>query len=371
MSDTARRALRAWAGSLLLAGLSWLAAGCPPKPDDGRIVVEVSGERQPQAATAAEIRRAAEQEGEFSWYTSLPNDVAQGVLGKFQAKYPAIRTQLRRGSTFDLISMINAQLDKGELEADALHVLDICVFIDLKRKGQLLKYSSPEDRGLPPQFREDDYWGAMRIVVLCMAYNRTVLKASQAPRTWEDLLEARFANGKIGLKDPRTAGSAYAEYYFLRDRYGSSFWERLGKQKPQVLSSSSDAIAALVDQRIQVAGEMVSYQAYEAQKEGKPIEIIWPTDGVPVIPGPVAILQSARHVNAAKLFVDFVLSREGQEFLQEVSSSYSARPDVPSPAGRPRLGELKQMIPIAGWEDYLDRQPLYHSEFRKFFGLED
>ena len=348
-----------------------LLAGCRPRSDDQRIVVQVDRDADTEPASPAEIERAAGQEGQFTWYTSLPEDVARGLLDRFEAKYPQIRTRLERDSTFTLVSQINDELDKGQLNADALHVLDVGVFIDLKRQGQLMMHRSPEYRAFGREFKDDGYWGAMRMVALCLAYNPNNLPANDAPKTWEDLLRPEFAHGKIGLKDARTAGSAYAAYYFLRDRYGSRFWERLGDQHPQILGSAREVIRALVENRIDVAAEMIGNQAYAARQDGEPIEIVWPPDGVPVVLGPIAILEQAKHPNAAKMFIDFALSQEGQEYLKKLSDSYSVRADVPPPEGRPTLDELSKMTPIAGWEDYFSRQPLYQGEFGRFFALED
>ncbi len=361
-----------WLVTLLALGSLALLAGCPAQNRSDTIEVEVRGNRRGGArATPAQIEAAAKQEGEFSWYTSLPQSVAEAFLGRFHQKYPEITPRLTRGSTFDMIAKVQNELAQGELKADALHVLDVGVFIQLKREGQLYEYNSPEYRKLPPQYKDDGYWGAMRLVAICMAYNPQRTKPEQAPRTWEDLLDPRWAGGNIAFKDARTAGSAYAQYYFLRDRYGSIFWERLGRQQPKILRSAQEIADALLSGEVALAGGMMGYKVYDEQQKGRPIEAVWPADGVPIVLGPLAIMERARHPNAAKLFLDFALSREGQTIFQNLAWSYSVRPDVRPLPGRPEISKMKQMTPLAGWEDYLDRQPQFRAEFSECFTLGD
>ena len=115
----------------------------------------------------------------------------------------------------------------------------------------------------------------------------------------------------------------------------------------------------------------MGYKVYDEQQKGRPIEAVWPADGVPIVLGPLAIMERARHPNAAKLFLDFALSREGQTIFQNLAWSYSVRPDVRPLPGRPEISKMKQMTPLAGWEDYLDRQPQFRAEFSECFTLGD
>lgn len=344
-----------------------LLAGCPPREDQGPVRIVVSDDSSPAGEMDRDaILKAAKVEGELTWYTSAPEDEAAAFLGDFRKQYPSIRTHLRRASTFDTISKINAEIDSGAVKADCVHVLDVGVFIELRQRGELLPYSSPEEPAFDEKFREPGYWWAMRLVAIAMAYDPEKLSSDQAPETWEDLLEPQF-KGKIGFKDAATAGTAYAQYFLLREKFGKAFWEKMARQNPKISRSADDVLAELLSGGILVAGEMAGYKIQEAQDKGEPIVGVWPEEGVPFIPGPVAILARSGHPNAAKLFVDFALSKKGQERFRDLVRAYSARSDVGPLEGQPPLGSLNLLTPTGGWSDYLQKQNSLRAEFEELF----
>ncbi len=344
-----------------------LLSGCPNNEDQGPVRIVVSDGNGPAGEMDRDaIVKAARVEGELTWYTSAPDKAANAFLEAFKEKYPFIRTHLRRSSTFDTISKINAEIDSGAVRADCVHVLDVGVFIELRQRGELLPYSSPEESFIDEKFREPSYWWAMRLVAIAMAYSSKTMPAGQAPDTWEDLLNPEFA-GKIGFKDAATAGTAYAQYFLLREKFGQAFWERMAGQKPEISRSASEVMAALLDGEILVAGEMAGYKIQGAREESQPIVGVWPEEGVPFIPGPVGILARSGHPNAAKLFVDFALSKEGQEQFRDLVRAYSARSDVEPLEGQPPLDSLNLLTPTGGWSDYLQKQEPLRAEFEELF----
>jgi iron(III) transport system substrate-binding protein len=200
-----------------------------------------------------------------------------------------------------------------------------------------------------------------------MAYDKRKLSASQAPQQWPELLQGRWT-GKLGLKDAQTAGSAYAQYYFLREKYGVDFWEQLAARRPRIYKTEEELLDALVAGDIQVAAGAMGYTigSYARQHPGT-VGTVWPTDGVPLVIGPVAILSRGPHPNAAKLFVDYCLSQEGQVALRDLLGAYSPQPDVAPPPGSPALAELRLLRPAAGWSEYLEKQGDLRAEYARLF----
>jgi iron(III) transport system substrate-binding protein len=365
----ARLRCRPWSiCGLLMAPASLLfLAGCPPEDNEEPISVVVSDGNDASASLSRdEIERAARVEAQLNWYTSLPEKDANAFLEAFRAKYPFVDARLRRSSTFDTISQISDEIDAGDVRADVVHVLDVGVFIELRRRGELMRYASPEGSAIDDRFREPGYWWAMRLVAMGMAYNSQRLTPDRAPKTWEDLLKPEF-RGKIGFKDAATAGTAYAEYFLLRERFGTLFWERMAAQKPRISRSAEEVTDGLLNGTILVAGEMAGYAMLGAREDGKPIVGVFPKEGVPFIPGPVAILARAPHPNAARLFVDYALSREGQTLFRDLGKAHSARKDVGPLRGQPPLDELHLLTPSGGWEEYLQKQGALRTEFEQLF----
>lgn len=347
--------------------LGALLGGCPP-PGQQEIRVTVTEPGQPsEKLSHQEIVALARREGEVWWYTSLPQQAASRFLDRFETEYPFVRTHLTRGSTFDIVRRVDRDIAQGEVQADAVHVLDPAVFADLRRRGELYVYDSPEARHIPPEYKDPGSWAAMRAVTICIAYDKRQMDEKEAPHTWPELLEATWA-GKVGLKDAQTGGSAYAQYYFLREEYGASYWRTMARQNPRLFKSETDTLRALLAGEIDLAGGILGYRVYQAsERDGEPVQAVWPKDGVPMIIGPLAILSRAPHPHAAMLFVDFSLSKKGQEAIRELLGSYSVRPDVAPPPGRLRLSELKILRQEGSWEEYRTRQDRLQTEYSRLF----
>ncbi len=346
--------------------LAALLAGCPPPADNEIRVTVTSSGASARELTGEEIVALARREAEFWWYTSLPEKQAREYLRRFEANHPFITTHLVRGSTFEIVRRIDRELARGQVRADAVHVLDPGVFDDLRRRGELYAYDAPDTRHIAPDYQEAGQWAAMRAVTVCIAFDTTRFSAHDAPRTWQELLDARW-RGRIGLKDAQTGGSAYAQYYLLREEYGASFWRLMAAQRPHVFRSSADTLRALASGEIDLAGGILGYSVYQAALEGAPVEAVWPEDGVPMTVGPLAILSRAPHPHAAILFVDFALSNMGQQAIVDISGCYSLRDDVQPPPGRPALSELNILAQDGSWAEYRTRQDRLQSEYSRLF----
>lgn len=361
------RIIAAFGVSLLtLACLS----GCPRPSSNGEIVVTVSDEGgggASQPRNADQLLSLARADGEVSFFTSMPELEATQFARAFEAKYPPLRVRLVRGGTFDVAGRVERHISAGTPEADVLHVLDPAIFVALRQRGELLYYSPSDVAGIAPEYRDPGYWTAARMIVLGIAYDKRQVTTQQAPQQWPGLLQERWT-GRLGLKDAQTAGSAYAQYYFLREKYGVDFWEQLASRRPRIYKTEEELLDALVAGEVQVAGGAMGYKVAEyARRYPDVVGTVWPSDGVPLVIGPVGILSRGPHPNAAKLFVDYCLSREGQVVLRDLLGAYSPRGDVAPPQGAPSLATLRLLRPAAGWDEYLGKQGDLRAEYARIF----
>lgn len=356
-----------WPLALLAALVAAFLVGCPQPREQQPIRVVVSDDTDHSSArpSANTVLQLAQREGELWWYTSLPDKPAQDFIRQFTRKHPFLTVRLVRESTFDIIQRLQGEVDNGRVQADLLHVLDVAPFVKLKKQGQLLRYDSPQERFIPAQYKDPGVWSALRCVALCIAYNTHRIKDAP-PKTWPELLQSRFV-GRIALKDAQTAGSAYAHYFFLREEYGVSYWRRMAAEKPQIFKTAEESMSALEAGAVDIVSGAMDYTVDDAQRTGSPIRAVWPSDGVPVMLGPIAILRAAPHPNAARLFIDFALSAEGQHALRDLLGGYSVRADVPPPRGLPPLSSLNIMTPAGGWDAYTLRQDILKAEYTQLF----
>ncbi len=343
-------------------------SGCPSSPDNREIHVTITdengGEMQ-QQTTREQIQQAAKSEGELNWYTSLPMERAEQFARLFEKQHDYIRVHLTRESTFDIVRRVEQEIKNRDVQADVMHVLDPAIFTSLKSRGDLYRYYPDGAKGIPPEYKSPGYWTGARLVVICMARSARVSQ-QDAPKTWLDLLAPRW-KGKIALKDAQTSGSAYAQYYFLREKYGRSFWANMAEQGPAMYKSGDEMLQALIAGDREVAGGVLGYKVQKYTANEAPVAPIWPSDGVPVCLGPVAILRACPHPNAAKLFVEFMVSREGQTQLSKMLTCYSPRSDVPPPEGARPLSDFNLLRAETGWTEYLNKQSDLRAEYGSLF----
>jgi len=354
--------------SLALLAAALLLCGCPP-PNSEELQVTVTDEgggeaRTPPAET--ELLTLARSEGEVTWYTSITADQAEKFAAKFEARYPGVPVRLVRGGTFDLAERVQREISTGQPRADVLHVLDPAIFVSLRQRGELLYYEPPEAAGVPVEYKDSGYWTGARLVTLGLAYDPKRLPADRAPQRWRDLLEPRF-QGKVGFKDAQTAGSAYAQYYFLRERYGVDFWQQLARLRPRIYKTEEGLVAAVASGEILVAAGIMTGRSPGDEAGAPAVKMVLAKDGVPLVVGPMAVLSRAPHRSAARLLMNYTLSPQGQAALRDLLGAYPTRADVAAPQGWPALTTLPLLQPESGWTEYLEKQGALRSEYTRLF----
>lgn len=313
-------------------------------------------------AVSQSVIEGAKKEGKFVWYTSMPTDPAVAYLDAFHKKYPFLDiSEFWRSTSFKCYSRLNIEIAAGKYICDAAHVALVPAYMDWKEKGWLMKYDSPAYDGYPKEIMDRGYWGPMRTFAMPIVYNTTTIPPDEVPRRWSDLTDSKW-KGQIGFGGS-DSGSQWQQYYALNKILGASLWEQIAKNKKGIYPGMGAMMTALLRGEIKIAMDSYGYGVYRYRElEGAPIEGVWPEEGVPIRIAPLAIMKSAPHPNAAKLFLDWALSKEGQTKMVELVGAYSGRSDVPSPKGNPLLTEFKPLY-IEDWEDYIATQ----EEFREFW----
>ena len=213
-----------------------------------------------------------------------------------------------------------------------------------------MKYDTAGYRGLPSNVQDPGYWAAMRVVSMAVGYNTTLLPKQDIPTTWTDLLDPKW-KGAIGVEGT-DSGSQHMQYWIMKKVYGEAYWDKLLKNEPKIFSGQGALMTGLLRGEIKLNMHAQCYMVYQYRELQKaPIQAVWPKDFVPMYSGPVALMAKAPHPNAAKLFMDWVLSPEGQATMVEVVGAYSARSDVASAKGNPPLNAFKPVY-IEDWNAF-------------------
>jgi len=319
--------------------------------------------------TSADVAKA-EQEGEVVYYG---HDSEQGIvtiLDAFKKDFPKIKTSYVRLQTGALYAKITAERSAGRFGVDVLQMSDVSPAIDFQKKGGYEQYASPEYAAYKPEYQSTPagYYGVPGIGFAGICYNRGKVKAEQAPKTWKDILNPVYKDG-ISAK-LATSGMQHSQWYMLRKLYGNDFWQEFAKQRPKGFDARAQLFDRLAkgDDRICALAEYAGYILH--QEKGADIEFVAPSDGLPAIAIYIGVVNKAPHPEAAKLFVDWALSRRGQAIYQnqKILLYGSVRSDAgPMPTGK-RLADFRLLFPT-DWNDYVASHPVFVKEWNSIMGL--
>ena len=295
----------------------------------------------------AAIVEGAKKEGALGFATSVSVAEFPRFMDAFKAEYPFldVTSGYYSAPTGRVLARVNAEMDAGNLSFDVLHVANLVPYLAMARNGRLLAYHSPELAAFPDDAHGGDFWTTARVVGVIMAYNRNFLAPDKAPKSWADMLKPEFAGGKLVIQDS-AAGTAFNQMYVLEKLFGLDFMKKWGAQKPIVVATTPQLIDLLVRGEALVGATVDHYRAFEPDAIKAGIVGVYPSEGMPLALAPLAIFKAAPHPNAARLFVDFALSRQGNTLLNhDIFRVYSSRKDVPPPEGQRPFDETHPLLP--------------------------
>jgi iron(III) transport system substrate-binding protein len=254
----------------------------------------------------------------------------------------------------------------GVKTVDVIHTSDAGHFVLLKEKGMLLKYAPQGTAALPAGFRDKDgFYFGMRATLSVIADNPKLISDKDAPRTWKDLLNPKW-KGKMVSAHPGYSGIIMTHVLALVNLYGWDYFRDLAKNSLHVVQSANDPAGVVASGERPVGVNGAEYFYYKTQKQGNPIKIIYPSEGVPLVVSPVAVAKDAPHPNAAKLFVDYIFSKESQQLLADKEGLYTGHPQVTYPADKPKLKDLKLLSVEA--DELEKRNAEIKKRFIEYFG---
>jgi len=264
-----------------------------------------------QSADAAKFIEGAKKERELMIYGSMNLRDALELIAKFREKYPFIDVKLNQLTTTKLLPRVIAETKAGKFFADILQNNALGLYY-LKKENLLQYYLSPEDRFYPKQFKDSGYWTTTNMNVHVVAYNTRMVARDKLPKTFQDLLRPAW-KGKMMLQN---SGEWLAWIMQVMGKDKGLHYARELSQQGILLRHESTALRAELITAGEAALDMDS--AYGAvnllKKRGAPID--WTTLGPTlVIPSGHGIATRAPHPNSAKLFTDFLLSKEGQRYV--------------------------------------------------------
>ncbi len=292
------------------------------------------------------LETAARQEGAVTWYTGQVDAEKAEKLGKaFTARYPGIRVSVIRTTGQVAYQRLLLEIKNKTPQCDMFSTTDISHMPALKERKELLGYTPTTAEGLVPAFAtlsDPGWWYVTNASRYFLLYNTNKIKPEDAPRKWTDMLLPQY-KGKVAVGHPAFSGCTGAWALSLKKVYGWEFFEKLAKNNPRVGRSAIDPVT-LMSAGEAVIGPASANTAYPAVDKGNPVQVAHPEDGLVVCVTPSGIPVNAPHPNAARLFMEWLLSDEYSRMMA-VDGTEPIRSDVPPRPGVPVLSSQK-VIPL-------------------------
>jgi len=309
---------------------------------------------------------AARKEGKVVWYTSLALTSSEKVAKLFETAYPGVKVEVHRTGSQRILQRMMQELQAGIKNVDVVHTSDAGHYVLLKEKKLLMRYTPAGVDAFGAGFKDKDgYHYGLRATVNVIAYNTKAISPAEAPRTWKDLLDPKW-RGRLVTAHPGYSGVIATHVLALVHLHGWDYFKALAQNKPMLVQSAVDPSGVVASGERPVAVDGGDYTFYQVKKKGNPVEIVYPKEGVPLVVSPSAITSFAPHPNAARLFTDFIFSREIQQVLADTEGLYSGHPQVTYPSDKPRLSDLKVLAVDA--EELEKRNEEIKTRFVEFFG---
>ena len=263
------------------------------------------------AATVALVE-AAKREGEVVYYASMNLGEANALIGEFEKRYPFVKIRLHRTGSEKLLTRVLTEARAKKHLADVIQTVEFSMHL-FGRGGLLARYVPQANSLYAKEFKEEGFWTTVYYNAYVTGYNTKLAPAPTLPKIYDDLLDSRW-------KDKLMIESTKADWFagmlqIMGQERGINYMRALARQQPSP-REGHELLAQLVAAGEGVFDINIPAASVERMKErGAPID--WIALGpVPAIMVGAGVANQAPHPNAAKLFLEFLLSRDGQKLMQ-------------------------------------------------------
>ena len=271
----------------------------------------------------------AEPSGKVMLYSSMQEAQLQAIEQAFEAKYPGVDMEYYYAGGGKLVTKMTTEAkDGGQIASDLVWLGDPSDYEAFKANGWLQPYISPETDHIAKEYIDaEGYYTAGRLVIMGIAWNIGMVDEADAPKTWYDLLDPKWFN-QIVMTDPSQASTTkyWMAAMMQSEKYGEAFFKAL-KENGVELESGTTATHNRVADASYMVGICLDYVSANLIAQGSPIAFHYTTEDVITMTSPIAMIKGCANEENAKLLMDFILSKEGQEVLV-ANNLVSVRDDV-------------------------------------------
>jgi iron(III) transport system substrate-binding protein len=316
--------------------------------------------------TCADIN-AAKKEGKVVLYAVAGQDQQMAVLNEFNKLFPEIKVQSLWAQTGSLYTKVKQEIQTNNTLVDVISLSDPTLLMAMQKANDLSLYESPELKHYPDpnvQSTPKGYWTSWGLVATAIVYNTKTIGANP-PTTWKDLTDKRFS-GRANLKNT-TSGLQFAQWKTLADVNGPEYWTSgISALRPVAFDSFTQQFDRIVsgEDLVAINGQISGAMQYIAK--GAPLKIVYPKEGIPATLEGVGVVRTAPHPQAARLLVDYLVSKVGQEAIVRHMVYFSPRTDVKPPQNSGAPADVKFLVPE--WDKMTPARPVFETAWKTVLG---
>lgn len=278
---------------------------------------------------ANELYEKARAERALVLWVGGPTAPWEANAKAFQSAYPGIEVKIEGGFSNVLAPKIDQQMRDGKLEVDVTILQTLQDFQRWKHEGQLLRFKPDGWDTMDATFKDSDGdWLGITVNMIAYAYNSTLVKQADVPQSALDFLQPQFM-GRMVTAYPADDDVTLYQFHTIVQRYGWEFMDRYMTNKPNFIQGHLGVLRSISAGDNLVSFDMIVPLTLLERSQGKPVELAFSSlDPMAIWAQGAAIFRDAPHVNAAKLYITWILAKEQQAKL----GSWSVRADVSPPA---------------------------------------
>jgi len=260
----------------------------------------------------ARLEAGAQREGRLTLYSSLNLEESQPIIEAFTKKYPFIRTEIYRASGEDVALKLITEYRGRKFLADVLETTGVDVAKVLK-EGFLQQFFSPRAGSLPRAAKDPKgLWVMTRANMIVLGFNTRLVPDAEVPKTYDDLLNPKW-KGKMSLEAEDQIWLATL-WEFWGEAKAREYFTRLGQQALTVRKGHTVLAELIAAGEIALSPNIYNHRPDRMRRRGAPIDWL-PLIPVVAVPHMISLPKNATNPHAAMLWIDFVLSKEGQTEL--------------------------------------------------------
>jgi iron(III) transport system substrate-binding protein len=312
----------------IVVSISILASLWLPSSGRAATVAEVLKKIQnlPAAQRKSVLEEGAKKEGQVVVYTSMSLSDYPKVMAAFEQSYPFIKTNTFRATPSGVMRRVDTEARAGRYAADVAGSAAVEMW-QLKQQRLSTPYLSPESKAFPSgSIDPEGYWSAYEVTPIVLAFNTKLVSPQEAPKSYQDLLNSKW-NGKMSL------GTEEYEWFHVMLEHmgwekGLEYMKSLAKQNLHMPGSSSVMrVQLLLAGESSIALAARGRRVSEFKAKGAPIDFRT-LDPYPGEPNLLALMQRSPNPHAAILFFDWLLSREGQSKMSDLTGRIGIRKGI-------------------------------------------